>query len=1083
MKHSLLKMLILLLAVFLSSPGWAQTKKITGTITSADDGKLLTGVTVQVKGKGAAAQTDNNGVFTIEAASGDVLVFSSVSYLPFEITVGDASIIDVSLKPDTKKLGEVVVTGYGTQSRRTLTTSISKLDQKALQNIPYTNATQALQGGVSGVRVQTTSGQPGAASRVIVRGGTSINNPNGAEPLYIVDGIIRSQINDINPQDIESIQVLKDAASTAIYGARGSNGVVIVTSKKGKAGKMKITYNYSIQSAQLAKTYDLLQGEQFVKFARMGVAATGALSPNRLPQLDQAQSMGGGNNLTSATAYAVIYKTPANEYKLTQGWSEMDDPLMPGRKIIFKTTDWQEVLFRNSVTQNHYLGFSGGTDKGTYDLSLGYMKANGITIFTGYERKTAKLSGSLKVTNNFRINATTLIAKSNDNQVYGNNEIFVRALGLAPSVKYELEDGSLAPGQNRTQGNPKYHLDKVKAGNDNTKLSFAVEGDWRITKNLQFEPSVSIHYEDVSRTTFNQAILLGTSGATDASRDATGYNSRLYQEQFEGVFTYTKSLPKIGNFQVKGGGSWFKRQFNELSAAGRGGSSDNVQTLNASPTLVSIFSNNTQLRIAGFFGRVNYDWQKKYLLSATFRYDGASNLGSNNRWGIFPGVSVGWNAHEENFWKSMPKAISSFKLRGSYGVNGNLGGLGDFTAAGLYNVNNIYNGNGAIFNTQLANPNLQWEESKTLNGGFDLGLFDDKVNVILDVYNRRTDNLLTSLVLPSNSGISSVLTNLGSLRNKGFELEINANVLNKGNWNVNVAGNVSYNKNVIVKLPDNGIENNRIGGTRVYSQSAGKYIWVGGLQQGQQIGDMYAHQQLFVYSTNAQAATAPYDVYVSANPNNLTRKKFGGDVAFLDADKNDTIDSRDRVHVGNLYPKYTGGFSVNASYKSFSLTVRTDFTLGHTIYNETRARFIGQFQGNSAIFGEVAQSWQKDGDVTEVPRYYWADQLAQNNLFRTEASGAAYNTNLFQGNSRYYEKGDFLCLREVTLSYELPSTLINKAKISSLRVYVTGNNLHYFTKYKGLSPEETGIDGGSGAGSTGRYPNPRGVTLGVNIGL
>jgi TonB-linked SusC/RagA family outer membrane protein len=1083
MKYTVKKIVLVLLVAFINTMVFAQTKKIIGTITSADDGKILAGVTVQVKGKGITTQSDNNGAFTIEAASGDVLVFSSVSFQPVEITVGETTTISVSLQPDTKKLGEVVVTGYGQQSRRTLTTSISKLDQKALQNVPYTNATQALQGGVSGVRVQTTSGQPGAAARVIVRGGTSINNPNGAEPLYIIDGIIRSQINDINPQDIESIQVLKDAASTAIYGARGSNGVVIVTTKKGKAGKMKITYNYSIQSSQLAKTYDLLQGADFVKFARMGVAATGALSPNRLPQLEGAQSMGGGNNLTSATAYAVIYKTPANEYKLTQGWSEMDDPLLPGRKIIFKTTDWQEVLFRNAVTQNHYLGFSGGTDKGTYDLSLGYMKANGVTIFTGYERKTAKLSGSLKVTNNFKINATTLFAKSNDNQVYGNNEIFVRALGLAPSVKYELEDGSLAPGQNRTQGNPKYHLDKVKAKNDNTKLSFAIDGDWRITKDLHFEPSVSVYYEDIARTTFNQAILLGTSGAIDASRDATDYNSRLYQEQFEGVFTYTKSVKNIGNFQAKAGGSWFKRQYNELSAAGRGGSSDNVGTLNASPTLVSIFSNNTQQRIAGFFGRVNYDWNKKYLVSATFRYDGASNLGANNRWGFFPGVSIGWNAHEEDFWKSLPKAFSSLKLRGSYGVNGNLGGLGDFTAAGLYNVNNIYNGSGAIFNTQLANPNLKWEESKTLNGGLDLGLFEDKLNIILDVYNRRTDNLLTSLVLPSNSGISSVLTNLGSLRNKGFELEINSTVFEKRGWNVSIGGNVSYNKNVIVKLPDNGIENNRIGGTRVYSQSAGKYIWVGGLQQGQQIGDMYAHQQLSVYSTNAQAATAPYDVYVSANPNNLTRKKFGGDVAFLDVDKNDTIDSRDRVHVGNLYPKLTGGFTINASYKGFSLAVRTDFTIGHTIYNETRARFIGQFQGNSAIFGEVAQSWQKDGDVTDVPRYYWADQLAQNNLFRTEASGAAYNTNLFQGNSRYYEKGDFLCLREVTLAYDLPSNLISKAKISSLRVFVTGNNLHYFTKYKGLSPEDTGIDGGSGAGSTGRYPNPRGVIFGVNVGL
>jgi TonB-linked SusC/RagA family outer membrane protein len=1077
------KVLLMLLVAFIYTSGFTQTKKLTGKIIAEEDGKPMPGVTITVKGKSIFSQSNADGEYLIDAALGDMLVFTSVGFQAFETEVKDSDRLDVSLKPDSKKLGEVVVIGYGQQSRRTLTTSVSKLDQKALQNVPYTNATQALQGGVSGVRVQTVSGQPGAASRVIVRGGTSINNPNGAEPLYIVDGIIRSQMNDLNPYDIESVQVLKDAASTAIYGARGSNGVVIVTTKKGKAGKMKINYNYSIQFNQLAKTYDLLQGEDFVKFARLGVTATGALSPNRLSQLDQAQSMGGGNNLTPSTAYAVIYETPENKYKLNEGWSEMDDPIQHGRKIIYNTTDWQDVLFRTATTHNHYLGFSGGTDKGSYDLSLGYMKADGITIYTGYERKTAKLSGSLKVSKNFRINATTLFAKSGDNQVYGSNEIFVRALGLAPTVKYELEDGSLAPGQNRTQGNPKYHLDKVKAGNDNTRMSLAVDGDWRLTKDLQFEPFVSVNFEDISRSTFNQAILLGTSGATDASRDATGYNSRLYQEQYEGVFTYTKSVKGVGNFQAKAGGSYYKRQINELSAAGRGGSSDNVWTLNASPTMVSVYSNNTQLRMAGFFGRLNYDWDKKYLMSATFRYDGASNLGSNNRWGLFPGISAGWNAHEEDFWKSMPNAFSSFKLRGSYGVNGNLGGLGDFTAGGLYNVNNIYNGSGAIFNTALANPDLKWEESKTLNGGFDLGLFKDKLNIILDVYHRRTDNLLTSLAMPSNSGISSVLTNLGSLSNKGFELEINSTLVDKGGWNLSVSGNVSYNKNVIVKLPDNGIEHNRIGGTRVYSESAGKYIWVGGLQEGQEIGDMYAHQQLFVYSTSAQAASAPYDVYVSANPNNPNRQKFGGDVAFLDADKNDTIDSRDRVYVGNLYPKYTGGFSVNTSYNGFSLSVRADFTIGHTIYNETRARFIGQFQGNSAILGEVSKSWQKEGDVTDVPRYYWADQLAQNNLYRSEATGSAYNSNLFQGNSRYYEKGDFLCLREVTLAYSLPSSLVSKAKISSLRLYVSGNNLHYFTKYTGLSPEDTGIDGGSGTGSTGRYPNPRGVTFGLNVGF
>lgn len=1079
MNTVLLRIWLLFACLLFSATGWSQVRKITGKVIDEDDKQPVPGVTVLVKGKSNATQTNAAGEFSIQAGNMDVLIFSFVGYTSREVSVGTNTTLIIGLKTDSKKLDEVVVVGYGEQSRRTLTTSISKLDSKVLENVPFTNVTQALQGGVSGVRVQTTSGQPGAASRVIIRGGTSINDPNAASPIYIVDGIIRTQINDINPADIESMQVLKDAASTAIYGTRGSNGVVLITSKKGKAGKMRVNYNFSLSNSSLGKSYDFLEGADYVRFSRMGIGATAALAPSRLAQSDGAQSYGGGNDLTPATTYAVMYKTPANEHKLSEGWSQVEDPLQPGRQLIFQSTNWQNVLFRNAVTQNHYLSFSGGTEKGVFDVSLGYMKADGIAIQTGYDRKTAKLSGSLRLSDSFRINSTAMVAKSTDNQVFNNNEIFVRALALAPTVKYTLEDGSLAPGQNRTQGNPEYQLSKAKALNENTRMSIAIDGDWSISKDLKFAPSMSINYEDLSKNTFNQAILLGN-GTIDASRDATGVTNKLYQEQYEGVFTYTKSVNKIGNFQLKAGGSWFDRQIKELSAAGRDGSSDIVQTLNASPTRVSVFSNNTRLRIIGFFGRLNYDYNNKYLVSVTARYDGASNLGANNRWGIFPGVSVGWNAHEENFWKAMPEQISSFKLRGSFGVNGNLGALGDYTAGGLYNVNNAYNASGAVYNTQLANPDLRWEESRTLNGGFDLGLFNDRLNIILDVYQRNTKNLLTNLNLPSNSGIASVLTNLGSLKNNGFELEMNANVLNKNGWNVNLGGNVSHNKNVIVKLPDNGIENNRIGGTNVYNPATGQYIWVGGLQEGQQIGDMYAHKQLYVYASDADAANAPADVYVVKNPNNPTGRKFGGDVAFLDVDGNNIIDSRDRVYVGNLFPKWTGGFTFNTNYKGFGLNVRTDFTLGHTIYNETRARMIGQFQGNSGILAEVANSWQKEGDVTDVPRYYWADQLAQNNLFRTEAQGAAYNTNLFQGNSRYYEKGDYLALREVTLSYDLPEKWINRAKISSLRIYVTGNNLHYFTSYTGLNPEETGIDGGSGTGSTGRYPTPRSIIFGIN---
>ena len=521
--------------------------------------------------------------------------------------------------------------------------------------------------------------------------------------------------------------------------------------------------------------------------------------------------------------------------------------------------------------------------------------------------------------------------------------------------------------------------------------------------------------------------------------------------------------------------------------------------MDSSPIPVSVFSNNTKLVLNSVFGRVNYDYKSRYFATASFRYDGASSLGPDQKYGFFPGLSVGWNAHEEKFWKVMPEVVSSFKIRGSYGVNGNLGTLGDFQAGGLYSGSangfaNSYNGQSAIINSQIANPGLKWEQSKTINAGFDLGLQDNKIRVIGDFYNKLTSDLLTNLTLPSNSGFSTVLTNLGGLRSKGFELELNANVYNKNELKINVGANVSHNTNVIEKLPFNGNSNNRIGGTQIWDAASKSYQFVGGLQEGQKIGDFYAHKQLRILSTQAEAdaynltTTDTYVTKTAAGGGNPTGKKFAGDAVFLDADANGVIDSRDRTYMGNMFPKFVGGFNFDCNYKGFSLTVRTDYSLGATIYNEARARFVGQFQGNYGLLAESLQSWQKEGDITDVPRYRWADQTNQNNLFRSEASGAAYNTNMFQGNSRYYESGDYLCIREITFSYTLPKSMVEKARLSNVRIYVTGSNLHYFTKYSGLSPEVQGIDGGSSlalndAGAKGTYPVPKNFILGLNIGL
>ncbi|WP_020528032.1 SusC/RagA family TonB-linked outer membrane protein [Flexithrix dorotheae] len=1021
-----------------------------------NDGEPLPGVSILIKGTTVGTTSDFEGNYKLEVSSTAILQFSFIGFQTKEIEVNSQSEINVQLEPDLEQLDEVVVIGYGTQSRETLTTSISKLDNKVLENIPYTNAASALQGTISGVRVQNTSGQPGQAPRIILRGGTSINNPNGSTPLYIIDGVFRSQMDDVNPDDIETIQVLKDAAATAIYGSRASNGVVIITTKTGESGKTRISYKFNLGYSELQKKYDLASARDYIYFNRLGLAATGEKHPERLSRLDLATGSGIGNDLTNNTAFTTQYLTPENEYKLREGWESMPDPLDPSKTIIFKDTDWQNVLFRTGVTQNHYLSATGGGEKATFDLGLGYLKSEGVAIYTGYERFTGRLNADLRIKDNVSVIGKINFTNSSNNQVYSENQLFQRALGLPPTAKYTYEDGTLAPGQNRSLGNPAYHLDKLQAFNNTNRLTMSVGGNWDIIKNLSFEPLVSLYAVQGIENFFQEGYYNTATQFVD-SRNASASHSSYWQKQFDGVFTYSPDFKSGHNLQLKAGAMYQDRKNYSLSATGRGAATDNVPTLNASAEPTSVYSYTSQFRTIGFFGRVLYDFDQKYLLSANLRYDGASNLGDNNKWGVFPGVSVGWNLHRENFWDNLPEQFSRFKLRTSYGINGNLSDLNDFHAQGAYTAGVRYNGVAGIQNNRMANKDLQWEESRTFDVGVDFGIFNNRVTAIFDYYRRVTDNLLTNLDLPYSTGFTSILTNLGSLENKGIELEIGANIIETQNgFSWSISFNTAKNKNKILKLPENDNPNNRIGGINVYDPVTGSYVWKGGLQEGQTLGELYAYQYEKVYSTDQEANEGPVDMLVAGTD----KSKFGGDVQWMDLDANDTIDTRDRVYTGNIYPKWTGGFSNTFSYKGLSLLVRMDYALGHTIYNLTRATFNGQFQGDIGITNDVLRSWQKQGDETDIPRYYWADQLAQNNSFR--------------GSSYYHEKGDYLALREVTLSYQVPKLpSLKKIGITNLRIYATGSNLHYFTKYKGLLPEDGGTD-------YGRYPYPKTITFGLN---
>ncbi len=1040
---------------------WQPEKQVKGFI-SDQKGQPLPGVTVTVQGTTTGTVTNASGEFSLTIpADAKNLQFSFVGMETQIIPVGDRTTFTVVMEEAITELEEIVAVGYGTMSREVLTTSVSKLNTQVLENVSYANVASALQGTIAGLRVQSTSGQPGATPRIILRGGTSIDNPNGATPLYIVDGVIReSGLDFLNQHDIESIQVLKDAAATSIYGARASNGVIIVETKSGKAGVTRVTYNYNLVSSDVGRLYDLADAKTFVKFMRMGIAASGVKTASVLNFLTQANAGGIGNDLTNNTAFTLMELNDDNRFLLDREpdqwgavWETMADPLDASRTLVFKGTDFQKTVFRRSYSHDHNLNISGGSDKATFNMGLGYLNNQGIAINTDYKRISFNVSGEVKVTDKLKFHGQVIYSKVTDSDVPSVGTVFKNNINTAQTSKYQFEDGTLAPGRLFTNGNPAYYISRYDAKQDRDYSTLSFGFNWEILPGLIFDPQVSLTSNQYYSRDFLKSYLNGPTTLVQ-TRQATGSQAARYQYQADPVLKYFTSFNNVHNIDAIAGFSYWKHHNRNVNATGRDAATDMIPTLNASATPWSVGGSESEMLLYGYFGRVNYNYDQRYLLTFNARYDGASNLGAQYKWGFFPGISLGWNLHNENFWDAVPGDIS-LKLRASYGVNGNISGLGHYEAQGNYALGSRYNDKAAIYNSALANDQLKWEESTTLNFGFDLGLFNGRINTIVDIYRRVTDNLLTDLAMPRSTGFTSILTNLGSLENKGFEIELNAQILpSSSEFQWNAALNVGLVKMKIIELPENGIENNRIGGVYIWDPEIGDYAWKGGLQEGGEMGDLFAYKQLSIYATDEEAAAGPVDNIVPGTD----KTKHGGDVNWFDADGNNIISETDRVYMGNIYPDWTGGFTNTFSYKNLSLRVRTDFTLGHMIYNETKARVLGNFSGQNAISAAVAKSWQKQGDVTDIPRYYWADQNQKSNLYR--------------GNSHYYEPGDFLAIREVSLAYTLPKNLIKE--ISSLRFNITGENLYYFTKYTGLNPEEGGTDGG-------RYPLPRNIIFGVQI--
>lgn len=1070
----------------------AQTKSITGVVTDGT-GETVIGASILEVGTSNGTITDLEGKFSLSVATGAKLTISYIGYKTQTITVGAERTYNVVLKEDSEVLDEVVVTGYGgSQKRAALTTAISKLDNAVLKNAAFSNAGQSLQGSVTGLRVTNNSGQPGSSPEIILRGGATITGDN-SKALIVVDGIVRNDMNDINPADIESMQVLKDAASTAIYGARANGGVILIETKSGKEGKASVNYKFKIGTNFSRKGQEFCNAEDYIYYNRMGAKryndAGLALNP------DTQQGYGIGNNL-----YDIRYLNDETAHLKNQGWRVMDDPYNAGKQIIYKDHggEMDDEVFENpAITQDHYLSITGGNDKATFVASLGYYDEQGQIKGTGYKRFNGSVNGSYKVFPILTVKAGATYSYSEQptlSWVPGTYEFFYRTRGMRPTWNPWNEDGTPASGiQNASDGNPAYFRDKLTNENGTRRATYNIGFTLDILpKKLVLNGNASLFNYDYQKETFDRSYKLQDQTPNN-TRKATAAIDRYYQTQFNGTLTYNDTFAQKHNVEVMVGGEYFTYDQFKFSAETTNSPTDDIPTLNVGALRTATSSEKTAYRILSGFGRINYNYEMKYLLSVVARYDGISRL-SDNRWGFFPGVSMGWNVMEENFWKEskVAEVVSNLKPRLSYGVNGNVNGIGNFIAYGEYGQieAKTYGGETAIYNKVLLNNSLRWEQSQTFEAGLDIGFLNNKLNFILDYYNRTTKDLLTKQDLPNYTGFKDIMTNMGTLRNYGFEMEVRANILNNPrglSWDV--TANLSTVANKIVKLPTNSNKNNRVGGQEIWDPSRNELVWVGGRQEGGKLGELVAYKQNHIfrdwddvkkYANNRIDNIA--NLYGPGKADEYKDKEGWkpiqpGDVCWDDIDGNGIIDTPDRVVIGNVFPNVTGGFSTTLDYKSFKLYARFDYALGHTLYNDLAARTMGQYQGSWNIITEVKNMWSETNTDTDLPAFYFADQNAKKNITRSNNAQTASDNN----SSRFYEKADYLALRELTLSYSLPKTWIKKAAMTDASVFITGQNLCYFTGYTGVSPEPAvtttygrGIDNG-------RYPTPRTVLFGLSV--
>ncbi|MCE6992820.1 TonB-dependent receptor [Dyadobacter sp. CY323] len=1043
----LLTSVTLFLCALLSvSVTYAQDRQVTGKVSSTADGAGIPGVNVQLRGTNTGTVTDAEGRYSIEAKGADAaLVFSSIGYIKQEVVVGAKSVIDISLSDDIKSLTEVVVTGYASQRKQDITGAVSVISPKELTAVPAASVTQMLQGRAAGVTVGNDN-SPGGGTMVRIRGFGSINNNS---PLYVIDGVpTQGTLNQLNPNDIESMQVLKDASAASIYGARAANGVVIITTKKGKPGEPNITFDFYTGTQRPGKMLDLLNTKELGQYLYESDLGAGknpsATSPSVQYKFDE-----NGNQTIADYIYPNVYGTLPSNYTYT---NDIADPKLGVTafnitKANKEGTDWQDVIFDPAPISNYQIGASGGSKSAKYAISANHFKQDGILRYTKYKRYSVRANteftkGKITVGENLTFSYDERQGITNNDE--GNPIMF--AIRVHPIIPvFDITGGPTALGGTNTSpyngfagsrgsnlGNAPNPLARLYREKDNLTRATHVFGNMYaqvdILPGLVGRTSFGLEYNQSNRSEYFHRDIEAAEARNANSmnvinnldRSITWFNTLNYAKIFgphnvnvlvgtEAVKTYS------AGFQASRSGFAFDDlDYRYLDA----GSAAGLANAGGGATRSALFSQ---------FGKINYGFKDLFLADFTLRRDGSSRFSEANRYGVFPAFSLGLRMTELNFMKPTKKVLDDLKVRFGWGKTGNQLIPNVYNAYTLYAPdpqNNAYDINGTGTSivggfdlVQFGNTNGKWETNTSTNIGVDAVLLNNKLEVVLDFYNRKTTDMLTQIAIPRTAGTGTIpYTNIGEVTNKGFDIGLNFRD-RKGDFYYTLGVNFGHYKNEVVKL--NNDPNATIFGfaTRLPAMSASK--------AGSPIGSYYGYFVDGVIKDKAEADAAP---------------KFGsytreGTFKFRDVNGDGIITAADRTIIGSPHPDFNYGVNLNLGYKAFDLAVFGQGVQGNEIFNYVRYwTDFNVFQGNRSK-DMLYNSWKKPGDNAKLPRLNSGDATSQ------------------QVSSYFLEDGSYFRVKNIQLTYTLPTALLKKVKIASAQVYIQGQNLFTFTKYTGLDPD------------------------------